>query len=39
MPADPNEEDNTTSNDNDDEYDGTTCTPHIDPNETLSDKE
>jgi hypothetical protein len=31
--------DNTTSDDDNDKNDGTTCTPHIDPNETLSDKE
>jgi hypothetical protein len=41
MPADPNpnEEDDTSSDNDDNEYDGTTCTPRIDPNETLSDKE
>jgi hypothetical protein len=38
MPADPSKEDST-SNDDDNEYDGTTCTPHINPNEILSHKE
>jgi hypothetical protein len=40
MPADPsNEEDTSSDDDNEDEYNRTTCTPCIDPNETFSDKE